>query len=134
MQFGRPAAAPASREWLNSRASPPPRRRRARLLRVTARALCRRRCKTIGAVCSWWRVVSLEAQLLPDLNLNCLPLFAQVRAACCVAAGCLRAGAHRMPRPAPPRLALQRSRSLPDFYPQRASFIQWLLLRRPTIK
>ena len=33
----------------------------------------------MGGVSTWWRQVSLEANLLPDLNLNCLPLFAQVR-------------------------------------------------------
>lgn len=35
------------------------------------------RCQTVGAVCPWWRQVAMEAYLLPDLNLNCLPLFAQ---------------------------------------------------------
>lgn len=37
------------------------------------------RCQTVGGVCTWWRQVSLEANLLPDLNLNCLPLFSQAR-------------------------------------------------------
>lgn len=29
---------------------------------------------------------------------------------------------------------LQRTRSLPDFYPQRSSFITWLLARRRSIR
>jgi len=37
-----------------------------------------RRCKVVGAVNTWWREVSLDDSLLPDLNLNRLPLFAQV--------------------------------------------------------
>lgn len=57
--------------------------RRASTLKrdLHAPVLCaaRRRCQTVGGVSPWWRQVSLEANLLPDLNLNCLPLFAQVR-------------------------------------------------------
>ncbi|KAL4428304.1 hypothetical protein ABPG75_002393 [Micractinium tetrahymenae] len=66
----------------------------------------RERCQTVGTVCAWWRDVSLEegGSLLLDLNLNRLPLFAQ------------------------------RTRSLPDFYQQRASFIAWLLRRRAGIR
>ncbi|PSC69888.1 helicase and polymerase-containing TEBICHI [Micractinium conductrix] len=64
------------------------------------------RCLTACAVNAWWREVALEgtATLLLDLNLNRLPLFAQ------------------------------RTRSLPDFYPQRSSFITWLLARRRSIR
>lgn len=42
---------------------------------------------------------------------------------------------HSMAPTSPPSpAALQRTRSLPDFYPQRNSFVAWLLPRRNTIR
>ena len=45
--------------------------------------LALRRCRTVCAVCSWWRAVALDgsSNLLADLNLNRVPLFCKVKTA-----------------------------------------------------
>lgn len=58
----------------------------------------------MGAVCSWWRAVLLEAELLGDLILNNIPIF------------------------------VIRSRHLESFLVQHASFIHWLERRAPRIR
>lgn len=98
----------------------------------------------MGAVCAWWRAVALDAgsSLLLDLNLNRLPFFAQVRTKRGhpeLAGGCTSSTPLGMDWCLQPRLEcaplpLQRTRSLPDFYQQRASFIAWLLRRRASIR
>ncbi|GAB4814398.1 hypothetical protein N2152v2_001444 [Parachlorella kessleri] len=69
-----------------------------RLLSVKERAL------VIPAVCSWWRRVALEEELLPDLNLCTVPIFAV------------------------------RAQHLPGFLQQRKSFACWLESRAPHIR
>lgn len=64
--------------------------------------LCR--AFTVAAVCTWWRQVALEGELVPELNLCRAPLFAL------------------------------RAEQLPDHARQLASFLCWLAPRAPRIR
>lgn len=63
-----------------------------------------RRAVTVAATCAWWRQVALEGDLLVELNLCPIPLFAT------------------------------RAQNLPGFLPQRDSFLEWLAPRAQHVR
>lgn len=80
-----------------------------------------RRCQATSSVCSWWRRVSLESPLWPDLSLN--------RVALLTRAPCLPGGA-RQPQGGCPADA---ERELELYEERRFSLLLWLHARRAHI-